>query len=132
MTTELLTLLGWLVLATLAHEGAHFVLLRRAGAEPKFCWHGIGFGWRFDAAGVGSEKLIAQWLAGPISEGLLWLLGAAILPHLFGACLIVGGFQVAGNLLLPGSDGRRAWRWAHDPTHANGACPVPSQSQPSA
>ncbi len=102
-----------LIVAVLAHESTHYVLLRRAGAEPHFtvrAWGLKGLGWRFDATGIRKDLLAYQWIAGPGAELLVWSVGMIMFPALFGLFRLVMLLSFAGNMLLPGSDGIRAFK----------------------
>lgn len=102
-----------LVLAVILHEATHYVLLRRAGLSPRFAvraWGLKGLGWAFSTAGADRRRLVRMWLLGPFVESAVWLSGAALFAGLRGVFLLVLVVSLAGNLLLPGSDGMRALR----------------------
>ncbi len=102
-----------LIVAVLLHEGVHYVLLRGAGAEPHFtvrAWGLKGVGWRFDARGLPKATLAYQWIAGPCAEMLVWLWGILLFPDLANLFKFILVFSLAGNMLLPGSDGWRAFK----------------------
>ena len=102
-------------LVLLAHEMAHYVLLRWAGAKPRLtarAWGLKGVGWAFDPSGVEARKLRAQWIAGPLVGCLGWAVLMLVLPSETGLWALLLVVEVVGNGLLPGSDGWRARRWA--------------------
>jgi|GEM_PF-3190745 hypothetical protein len=99
-----------LALALVVHEGSHYVLLRLAGLEPKPSFHFPGLGWKFQTQGATSRQLIDIWLIGPIMEALVWASAALLFPARAWELLLVMVVEMATNLLLPGSDGRRALR----------------------
>lgn len=102
------------LLVLLAHELTHYVLLRWAGAKPRLtarAWGLKGVGWAFDPYGIDHWRLQTQWLAGPLVGCLGWVLLIRLEPGEFGLWMVLLVVEVVGNLLLPGSDGWRAWKW---------------------
>lgn len=100
-----------LVIATMAHELTHYALLRRAGVRPRACVRALPIpapGWRFDPSGLDHRRLRWMWLAGPFAGLETWVLAGLILPGFLLPCPLVGVAEYAGNMALPGSDGRRA------------------------
>ncbi|MDA8331585.1 MAG: hypothetical protein M0027_10365 [Candidatus Dormibacteraeota bacterium] len=102
----------WLTLAValVVHEGSHYLLLRLAGLDPKPSFHFPGLGWKFHTQGATSRQLVDIWLVGPIMEALVWAGSALLFPTWAWELLLVMVVEMATNLLLPGSDGRRALR----------------------
>ncbi len=103
-----------IALVLLAHEATHWLLLRWAGAKPRLAaraWGLKGVGWAFDPRGIAGWKLRAQWVAGPLVGCLGWAVLMLVLPGAFGLWALLLVVEVAGNGLLPGSDGWRARRW---------------------
>ncbi len=102
----------WVALgiALAVHEGSHYVLLRMAGLHPRPSFHFPGLGWRFSTEGATPRQLISVWLVGPLTEGLVWASAAWLFPAQAWELLLVMVVEMGTNLLLPGSDGRRAYR----------------------
>ncbi len=102
----------WVALgiALAVHEGSHYLLLRMAGLHPRPSFHFPGLGWRFRTEGATPRQLISIWLVGPLMEGLVWAGAAWIFPAQAWDLLLVMVAEMGTNLLLPGSDGRRAYR----------------------
>lgn len=109
------------VLVLISHEATHFVLLRWAGARPRLAaraWGLKGVGWAFDPTGIDRRKLQLQWVAGPAVGCLGWCLLMRLEPGEFGLWVALLAIEATGNLLLPGSDGWRAWKWRNRPLPA--------------
>lgn len=102
----------WVALgiALIVHEGSHYLLLRLAGLHPRPSFHFPGLGWRFSTQGATPRQLVSIWLAGPLMEGLVWASAAWLFPAQAWELLLVMVVEMGTNLLLPGSDGRRAYR----------------------
>jgi len=102
----------WVALgiALVVHEGSHYLLLRLAGLHPRPSFHFPGLGWRFNTEGASPRQLISIWLVGPLMEGLVWASAAWLFPAQAWELLLVMVVEMGTNLLLPGSDGRRAYR----------------------
>ena len=100
-----------LIAAIVLHELAHYVLLRRIGARPRLtarAWGLKGVGWAFSRQGLDQRQLPGMWLQGPLVEVMVWCAGAILFPALASLFLLVMAVSFLGNMLLPGSDGRRA------------------------
>lgn len=97
-------------LALVVHEGSHYLLLRLAGLHPRPSFHFPGLGWRFSTEGATPRQLISIWLVGPLTEALVWASAAWLFPSQAWELLLVMAVEMGTNLLLPGSDGRRAYR----------------------
>ena len=100
-------------LVLVAHEAAHWVLLRWAGASPRLAaraWGLKGAGWAFDPRGVPMWQLRVQGVAGPLVGCLGWGLLMRLEPGAFGLWVVLLAVEVVGNGLLPGSDG---WKAVH-------------------
>ncbi|MHB8395264.1 MAG: hypothetical protein ACYDC5_12385 [Candidatus Dormibacteria bacterium] len=108
----ILMLLVWITMgvALIVHEGSHYLLLRIAGLHPRPSFHFPGIGWRFNTAGASNRQLVDIWLGGPLMEALVWGTSALLFPQWAWELFVVMGVEMATNLLLPGSDGRRALR----------------------
>lgn len=107
-----LMLIVWIALgvALIVHEGSHYLLLRLAGLHPRPSFHFPGMGWKFNTAGASNRQLVDIWLIGPLMEALVWGGSALLFPRVAVDLFVVMGVEMATNLLLPGSDGRRALR----------------------
>lgn len=106
-----MTVLLVVLLALCAHEGTHYLLLKRAGANPKpaaRAWGLKGIGWAFYSRGISRRALRVQWIAGPAVEGAAWITAALAMPAWRGLFLLLLAVDVLGNW-LPGGDLRRAW-----------------------
>jgi hypothetical protein len=117
------TLLGVLVLAVLAHETTHWLILRTSGAPirpailtPKpVLLLSLGLGWSYDPRLVSREVRALSYLCAPLVELAIWLGGAAVLMVVLPpssaalACAGLGLGMAAGNLWLPYGDGA-GWR----------------------
>ncbi len=99
-----------LVVALVAHEGSHYVRLRLAGLHPRPSFHFPGLGWKFAVANASARELRSAWLIGPLAESLVWAGAALIFPGETVYLLLLMTVELMTNLLLPGSDGRRALR----------------------
>ena len=97
-------------IAVLVHESSHYLLLRLAGLHPRPSFHFPGFGWRFNTGASTPRQLVSIWLIGPLTEGLVWASAAWLFPAQAWELLLVMVVEMGSNLLLPGSDGRRAYR----------------------
>lgn len=102
----------WLVLplAMLAHEGAHYLDLRRLGIRPRLKLGVMAIGWSFDPGAATPAQLRRMWLAGPLAEAVVWTSAAIFLRDWAIPCLIVMAVQLLSNLILPGTDGWRIGR----------------------
>ncbi len=111
------------VAALVAHEGSHAVGLRLAGVEvhPSVRWQGIG--WRFDPARAPVRGLLRAWELGPMTETMVWLIGAVLVPKMAFWLLVIAAVQLAANWLIPGGDGSRVRRWRARLRGERGAVP---------
>ncbi|MHB8311837.1 MAG: hypothetical protein ACYDD0_00825 [Candidatus Dormibacteria bacterium] len=101
------------VLVILAHEMAHGLLLRRAGAHPfpvARAWGVKGIGWGFYPEGIALGKLRLQWVAGPLVELAGWGTCAVVIPWARPVFVLLCVVCLAGNS-LPGGDLQRAVRY---------------------
>ena len=108
-----------LPLAVLAHEGAHWAVLKAAGAKPELAlrrgWDrrlllSAGLGWAYATEGVSVAMRRASYLAGPLAGVTVWLLAALTAGGWWALwCVAIGTLEWAGNWWGPSSDGR-AWR----------------------
>ena len=103
-----------LVAALVVHEGSHYVRLRLAGLHPRPSFHFPGLGWKFAVANVTARELRSVWLIGPLAESLVWSGAALLFPGETVYLLLLMTVELITNLLLPGSDGRRALRTLRD------------------
>lgn len=117
----------WLVLpvAMLAHEGAHYLHLRRLGIHPRLRFGVMALGWSFDPGTATSAQLRRMWLAGPLAEAVVWTSAAVLLRGWAIPCLIVMGVQLLSNLILPGTDG---WRVGHSLRRVPARVGLPSRA----
>lgn len=99
-----------LVVALVAHEGSHYLRLRLAGLHPRPSFHFPGLGWKFAVASASARELRSVWLIGPLAESLVWAGAALLVPGETVYLLLLMMVELMTNLLLPGSDGRRALR----------------------
>ena len=101
------TLLIWavLLLAVAAHEGAHFMVLRRLDARPRPTMGILGPGWEFESRHLTDRQLRLVWAAGPVAEALVWAMTAELASGSASSLLTLLLVQLVANTLLPGSDG---------------------------
>ena len=100
-------LLLWavLLLAVAAHEGAHFLVLRRLAARPRPTMGILGPGWEFESGHLTDRQLHLVWAAGPVAEAVVWAAAASIASGAASSLLTLLLVQLLANTLLPGSDG---------------------------
>ncbi len=99
-----------LLVALVVHEGSHYVRLRLAGLHPRPSIHFPGLGWKFPVGDTTPAQLRSIWLIGPLMESLTWAGAALIFPTYAWYLLLLMVVELITNLLMPGSDGRRALR----------------------
>ena len=99
-----------LVVALVVHEGSHYVRLRLAGLHPRPSFHFPGLGWKFAVERATPHQLRSAWLVGPLAESVVWAGAALLFPGETVYLLLLMVVELITNLLLPGSDGRRALR----------------------
>ena len=99
-----------LVVALVVHEGSHYVRLRLAGLHPRPSFHFPGLGWKFAVERAKPHQLRSAWLIGPLAESVVWAGAALLFPGETVYLLLLMVVELITNLLLPGSDGRRALR----------------------
>lgn len=99
-----------LAVALVVHEGSHYVRLRLAGLHPRPSLHFPGLGWKFSTENSTWAQLRSIWLIGPIMESLVWAGSAVLFPAQAWYLLLLLVVELMTNLLMPGSDGRRALR----------------------
>jgi hypothetical protein len=118
-----LALIGVLVLAGLAHEATHWLILRRSGTPirpailsptPRLLLS-LGLGWSYQPHLVSRELRSLSYICSPLVELGVWLGGAAFLSLVLHAgpdglaCMCIGWAMLAGNWWLPHGDGD-GWR----------------------
>jgi hypothetical protein len=108
-------LLGVLVLAVLARETTHWLILRTSGAlirptiltAKPILLLSLGLGWSYDPRLVSWEVRALSYLCAPLGERAIWLGGAAVLLEVLPTspdaleCASFGLGMTAGNLGLP-------------------------------
>ncbi|MGH7142197.1 MAG: hypothetical protein ACREF5_01840 [Candidatus Saccharimonadales bacterium] len=110
-------LLVILLLATIVHEGTHYVVLKAGGGKPvsallhhsskRLIWS-LGLGWAYDPKNVSLKTRRWSFLLGPLAELMVWSVTAALLGGLIGlSCALIGIVMHIGQWLLPGGDGRK-------------------------
>jgi hypothetical protein len=128
----MVALIGVVVLALLAHETTHWLILRRSETsirlailtpKPRLLMS-LGLGWSYDPRFVSREVRSLSYLCAPLVELGVWLGGAAVLLLLAPAsseglgCAGMGLGMIAGNWWLPYGDGA-GWRRVHRETIAD-------------
>jgi hypothetical protein len=128
-----LALLGVLVLAGLAHEATHWLILRRSGTPirpailsptPRLLLS-LGLGWSYEPHLVSRELRSLSYIWAPLVELSIWLGGAAFLFLVLHsgldafACVCIGWVMLAGNWWLPHGDGT-GWRRVREEAMAMG------------
>jgi len=108
----------WLFLAfvLMAHEGSHALALwaYRVRFAPRvwysrdFPW--LGFGWKYYVDQVDPRQRRTILVVGPIVEAILWCLGALLFPQYFLGLMVMAGFTLLLNRLVPGGDLWKAQR----------------------
>jgi hypothetical protein len=99
-----------LVVALAIHEASHYGRLRVAGLHPRPSFHFPGLGWKFAVENATPHQLRNVWLVGPLAESIVWAGAALLFPAEAVYLVLLMVVELITNLLLPGSDGRRALR----------------------
>jgi hypothetical protein len=98
------------VFVVVAHEASHALALRAFGIRfaPRiwysrhFPW--LGFGWKYFIDGISPSQRRTILVVGPWVEAILWSTGALLFPSYLVALMVMAGFSLLLNRVIPGGD----------------------------
>lgn len=102
----------WLFFAfvVVAHEASHALALWAFGIRfapriwysRRFPW--LGFGWRYSVDGMDPGQRRTILVVGPFVEAILWSTGALLFPTYLVGLMLLAGFALLLNRVIPGGD----------------------------